>query len=191
MRCKLLYLTIQQGKNNVLRQPVGGNQIAIYLPKPRFLGRLVRLSFGVTLAWFLVLTSPSEVRNPDGLFWILSIYAFSAMSGFFDVLLDVNWGRKSQMTFLLFALVTTVIDLIFGKSVWLPVLGWLIYALIFIIVGLSSLSYFLAAVLRTPGCEWRAIPHLFAVIRGRDTEYRPCSIYLQKLDQWEENRELQ
>lgn len=191
MRCKLLYLTIQQGKNNVLRQPVGGNLIAIYLPKPRFLGRLVRLSFGVTLAWFLFLTSPSEVRNPDGLFWILSIYAFSAMSGFFDVLLDVKWGRKSQTTFLLIVLVTAAIDLIFGKSVWLPVLGWLIYALIFIMVALSALSYFLAAALRTPGCEWRAIPLLFAALRGLDTDYHPCSIYLQKLDQWEENRELQ
>jgi hypothetical protein len=73
----------------------------------------------------------------------------------------------------------------------MPVLGWLVYVLIVTVDGLLALSFLLAAALRTPGCEWRALPHLRARLSGEKTAFHPCAIYLHRLDRWEVTRRRQ
>lgn len=70
----------------------------------------------------------------------------------------------------------------------MPVLGWFMYMVVVVVIGLMALSFYLAALLRTPGCEWRAIPHLIAKARGVETKFHACSIYLHRLDDWEARR---
>lgn len=119
------------------------------------------------------------------------MYAFLSLPEVFGVLFQLDWGRKPQAVFLLIAIVAALIDLGNSGSFWLPILGWLCYAMIVIVMGTLAISYLLAAILKTPGCEWRAIPDLIARIRGRKTSYHPCSVYLHKLDQWEQKRNSQ
>lgn len=158
------------------------------LPKPRLLGRLVRFLLGLGLASMLWLTSPSELSDPDGLFWLLALYAFLSLPDVSDVLFGRRWQRKSQVLFLILAALAAILDLLLYQQIWAPFLAWLVYGVIVGVLGALTLSYLLSALLRTPGCEWRAIPHLLALVLGREVEVHPCSIYLHKLDQWEADR---
>ena len=49
-------------------------------------------------------------------------------------------------------------------------------------------SFFLAAVLATPGCEMRSIPHLWTLITRRATKEHYCPGFLDRLDRWERER---
>lgn len=155
------------------------------LPKPRMVGRLVRLLLGVGTASMLLLTSPTELNHPDGLFWFLALYAFLSLPDVFDVLLSRRLRVNSQLLFLALVAIATAANLIMYKQIWAPILAILVYGMIVVVIGALTISFLLAALLRTPGCEWRAIPHLLARLKGQDIVGHPCSIYLHKLDQWE------
>jgi hypothetical protein len=144
---------------------------------------------GLGLASMLLLTPPSELSDPDGLFWFLALYAFLSLPHLFDVLLDLSWQRNSQLLFILLAATAAVVDFLLYQQLWKPLLAWFMYGVMIVVLGILTLSFLLAALLRTPGCEWRAIPHLLARWQGREIEAHPCSIYLHKLDQWEARRE--
>lgn len=158
------------------------------LPRPRLLGRLARLLLGAGIASMLFLTSPAELADPDGLFWFLALLAFLSLPGFVDVLLGLQWRRKSQLFILLLGAVAAGLNLALYGQVWIPLLAWLVYGVIVIVLGVQALSFLLAALLRTPGCEWRALPHLLALLQGGEVDVEPCSIYLHKLDAWEARR---
>jgi len=61
--------------------------------------------------------------------------------------------------------------------------GWLIYTF-----GHLGVSFLLAAILATPGCEMRAIPHLWTKLTGRETREHYCPGFLDNIDKWEAKR---
>ena len=53
---------------------------------------------------------------------------------------------------------------------------------------LKGISFVLSAALATPGCEMRAIPHLWTIVTGRATKEHYCPGFLDGLDKWELGR---
>ena len=58
---------------------------------------------------------------------------------------------------------------------------WVIY--IFTHLGVSFL---ISAVISTPGCEMRSLPHLWSIITGHKTYEHVCPGPLHKIDLWEQ-----
>jgi hypothetical protein len=57
---------------------------------------------------------------------------------------------------------------------------WLLYTL-----GHLGVSFVLAAVIATPGCEMRSLPQLGAKLRRRTTDMHYCPGILTPVDRWE------
>ena len=54
--------------------------------------------------------------------------------------------------------------------------------------GHLSLSFLLSTAIATPGCEMRAIPHLWTLVTGRATKEHYCPGALDSIDRWETRR---
>lgn len=165
------------------------------LPKPGILGRVGRLLVGLFALSFV-----AEVL-PESLFFVNiapSIssfnYLFGAAIAFWllpDVVnigFNIRWGRRSQQLFLWLAAMAIVADLIFFGALWAPPLGWLVLIMsVFTLVYLGG-SHVLAALIGTPGCEMRAIPHLLAKLRGESVEAVVCPGHWDWVDSMEAER---
>ena len=69
---------------------------------------------------------------------------------------------------------------LFGAALW----AWLVY--FFAHLGVS---FILSAIIATPGCEMRAIPHLFGKISGRAVAEHHCpASFITGIDAWESKR---
>jgi len=68
---------------------------------------------------------------------------------------------------------------------WTPRLGRFAWLLCLYTFGHLGLSFVLAAAIATPGCEMRAIPHLWTVLTGQETQEHFCPGFLNGLDAWE------
>ena len=106
---------------------------------------------------------------------------------------NIGWGVNGKrwplwISLMLFALAAAASWLADG-TLMSPIAGvtvllWLIY--VFEHLGLS---FALAAILGTPGCEMRALPALFARLRGRKAQEHYCPVGpLHALDAWEARR---
>ena len=66
----------------------------------------------------------------------------------------------------------------------IPIVIWLAY-----FYAHLGISFVLAAILATPGCEMRAIPQLFNNIKGRHSMEHHCpSSIISGIDNWERTR---
>lgn len=66
---------------------------------------------------------------------------------------------------------------------WVSATPWMIY--VFAHLGISFL---LSALLATPGCEMRAIPHLLGMLRGKDATEHYCPGFIDNIDRWEQQQ---
>ena len=72
---------------------------------------------------------------------------------------------------------------------WLgPPFGLFVFAVMAYTFIHLGLSFVLSAILATPGCEMRAIPHLWTLVTGRATKEHYCPGFLDGLDKWELSR---
>jgi hypothetical protein len=69
---------------------------------------------------------------------------------------------------------------IFGNVFTAFLMLWMAY-----VFGHLGLSFVLAAVIKTPGCEMRSIPHLWSKISGKKTLEHYCPGPLTPIDEWE------
>ncbi|MFQ5609661.1 MAG: hypothetical protein ACE5F8_05260, partial [Woeseiaceae bacterium] len=72
---------------------------------------------------------------------------------------------------------------ILSTPLWATIAIWMIY-----IYGHLGVSFVLSAVLATPGCEMRAIPHLLGIVFRNETREHYCPGFLGNIDEWERNR---
>ncbi len=100
-----------------------------------------------------------------------------------------NWGRKPVYVLLSalaiaaalnWAVAGTADGSIFGLTFWL----WLIY-----VYAHLGISFLLAALIATPGCEMRAIPELYGRMTDQDSpEHHSPAAFIRKIDDWERGR---
>ncbi len=76
-----------------------------------------------------------------------------------------------------------VTDEFLGEPLWLVVNTWAVY-----VFGHLGISYLLASILATPGCEMRAIPHLLGLATGKEVAEHFCPAFMDNLDKWEHER---
>lgn len=163
------------------------------LSKPGPLGRGVRLVFGVGCAWlaYRMVTYPTQlVRTswPDDIeLWLWIVFGFSVFPYVVNIGYSLNWKRWPQAALVVLAAGAGVIGLARYGSFWAPPLGWLLTVWFVYLYGHLGISFLLAGVLGTPGCEMRSIPHLWTIVTGNDTAEHYCPGLLGRVDRWEEN----
>lgn len=173
-------------------QRTGGNgtQATGRLVRPMLLGRLLRLVLGLlclSLAWEVLQNNdPATVGNLS--WWIIVLLG----SLLVNYVVNLGFGLSLKSTPLIASGILLGGALLysdfatgdwFGEPVFIATRLWLLY--VFTHLGIS---YLLAALLATPGCEMRAIPHLIGTIRHVDVAEHACPALIDHLDKWEHDR---
>lgn len=159
-----------------------------YLPGP--IGRAVRFGLGVlvfqsAVGAVLALVdgaggAPS--MDDDGLV-IAVIVAAWLTPVVYDVGFQKNYGNGWRVLAVAGLGVGAGVGAVFGAvgtGVNVAVLVWITVTL-----GWLGVSFLLSSVLRTPGCEMRALAHLAAHLLPGDRVIVACPGPLQPLDEWE------
>ena len=165
------------------------------LEKPLVIGRLVRLALGAPMLYGVYQTSMGlpyilengfPVRN-IGL-WVATALAFWIIPPVINIGFSLNTHRLSQW---IIAGVSLVLGgyhyfaqgVVMGYALGIFTVAWVYYWLVHL-----GFSFILSAILATPGCEMRAIPHLWTMVTGRPTKEHHCLGFLGGLDRWERKR---
>ena len=160
------------------------------------IGRLLRFVFGLMCAWFLMLimtdTARTAARFPNimelwpGIFFALYLFSYVINIGF-----GRQWGRWPQIVILSCTAAAAFGSFAAYGIVWGPPLAWFIMAWVSYLYTHLAISFFLSAVLATPGCEMRALPHLIAKLGNRAPLEHDCPVGpLSRIDAWEAGRKL-
>ena len=123
--------------------------------------------------------------TPDLLLFAAPAFAFWLLPPVVNLGLGVSWRRRSQGAVLLLAGAAALADFLLYGSFWGPPLGWVVFALTVYTFGHLGISFVLAALLGTPGCEMRSIPDLIGKVTGRTTLEHHCPGFITALDNWE------
>lgn len=160
------------------------------LMRPGPIGRIVRLSLGALclwLVWQLVTRSGiPDLYNPS--FWVMAAFGLVLAPYVVNIGFGVTWGAWPRMISGIIILVVAAFSFAEGGSVlgaplWATVAIWMIY-----IYGHLGISFLLSAILATPGCEMRALPHLLGMVFRNDTREHYCPGFIENVDQWEQSR---
>jgi hypothetical protein len=165
------------------------------LEKPRRIGRLVRLIFGLLLLYIVYPLIPHFewlIENGVPLFPI-NIISMGLIFWVMPYVVNIGWSlnikRTPQIVVVILSLILGVLDYVssgsfYGATLKVFTVIWFFYTAIHL--GISML---LAALLATPGCEMRSIPHLWTIITGKQTKEHYCPGFLNGLDRWERGTE--
>ncbi len=157
------------------------------LPPPGPIGRLVRLAAGLGLGYIvwdlLFIADSSDLQNPPVWFWAV----FAAMLAPYVV--NIGWGR-SFGAWPRFILIGGVIAAagsgylmegrFFSETLW-----WTLDLSMLYVYGHLGLAFVLSALIATPGCEMRALPHLYGMFSGKAAAEHYCPGFLRQVDHWE------
>lgn len=160
------------------------------LVKPRWIGRLVRLILGILclgLVWKLAVDS--TVDDLTSLPYIaFGLFALALIPYVINIGFGVRWGMWPRVAFAGLVLGSAAYSYmthgtLVAQIFWLVVNGMMIYTYAHL-----GLSFCLAAVLATPGCEMRALAHLAGLLRQQDTREHYCPGFIRHVDEWEIER---
>lgn len=162
------------------------------LNRPRVIGRIMRFGLGAFSIWFVTSMfdnfayfTVSPHFGDDIGFLVGVAIAFWVLPDVVNIGFDVRWKRRSQSLFLTLVAVTIGIDLVLYRNLWGVPLGLAIWTMAVFTHTYLGISHILAAIIGTPGCEMRAIPHLLALARGTSIEGVVCPGHWDSVDKWE------
>ena len=155
-------------------------------------GRAVRLLFGVMLlsALLQMLGSGGSLFSltvaPRGWsFWVFVAIAFHVTPYVVNIGFVKNWRRKPQAFVAVAATALIGVDLAIYGTWWAPPLGTFVWLWLVYFSAHLGFSFVLSTILGTPGCEMRAIPHLWTILSGRSTKEHYCPGPFDGIDKWE------
>ena len=165
------------------------------LEKPLIIGRLVRAALGVlllngvyqlTVAWPFILENGLPADNTS--LWAAAGLAFWLIPPVINIGFSLNTRRLSRwiiasVSLALGAYHYLTAGAVLGYGLGVFTTAWIYY--VFVHLGFSLV---LAALLATPGCEMRSIPHLWALVTGGTTKEHYCPGFFDGLDRWERGR---
>lgn len=163
------------------------------LRKPGPLGRVVRLLLGVWLLYVIwtYWSYPQVFAREDLPPWsaLLGIgFALWLIPPVVNIGFGVDWRAWPRHAAAGVMLVWVILIAVLEGGWWSPALGRYAWLLCIYVFGHLGLSFVLASVIGTPGCEMRALPHLWTLITGRETREHFCPGFLTGLDRWEAAR---
>ena len=165
------------------------------LPPPGKIGRLTRLALGlgclylvsqlVSAGWWRV----DEQHLTGVSLWPWIIFAVFLFPEVFNLGFSLSISRRGLRigAVIIGVVVATASKAASGSFLGGP-FGVLVFLWLLYVYGHLGLSLVLAAILRTPGCEMRAIPHLWTLLTGRSSREHFCPGVFDPLDRWERER---
>ncbi len=166
------------------------------LHPPGPVGRLVRLGLGVLTALPVVSLLPQArtllalTEVPTHFTWWLAVglglwvFPYVINIGF-----TASWRAWPRRVATAALAASIAVSLGVTGATWSPVAGAVFLAWIVYTYGHLPLSFLLSAAIATPGCEMRAIPHLWTRVTGRATKQHYCPGVLDSVDNWETRRQ--
>ena len=160
------------------------------LTPPGPIGRIIRLLLGLVIMKFvydwLVWVDSSDYGNGFVLFWI--VFSVALVPYVVNIGFGINSGAKPRYALIgIWALAAALGFVVEGKPdsevLWSVIEITQIY-----IYGHLGISFLLSAVLSTPGCEMRAIPHLLGKVSGKGSQEHYCPGFIDNVDRWERDR---
>ena len=155
---------------------------------PGPVGLLLRVILGAAAVYALVelLTKWDVFRDLNLIesdFWFVTLFTLCLLADVFNIGLRRRWGPWPIVVFLAGAVVLGSASYLTAGEVWTIGLAAWVYAGDPLVFGALSVSFPVAIMLRTPGCELNALPRLVARLRGRaDQETRRCLLGVDLLD---------
>jgi hypothetical protein len=155
---------------------------------PGPVGLLIRVVLGAAAVYALVeLITKWDIFRDQNLiesdFWFITLFTLCLLADVFNIGLRRRWGPWPIIVFLAGAVVLGSVGYLASGEVWTTALAAWVYAGDLLVFGALSVSFPVAIVTRTPGCEFNALPRLVARLRGTaDEETRRCLLGVDLLD---------
>jgi hypothetical protein len=162
--------------------------------RPGPVGLLIRVVLGAAAVYALVeLVTKWDIFRDQNLiesdFWFITLFTLCLLADVFNIGLRRRWGVWPIVVFLAGAAVLGLASYLAAGEVWTTVLAAWVYAGDLLVFGALSVSFPVAIVMRTPGCELNALPRLVARLRGTaDQETRRCLLGVDLLDRQSRRR---
>ena len=165
------------------------------LPKPGPAGRLVRLALGALSIWYVVnlLQYSDDLISPAGnvrpIVWNGIVPALFIISYVVNIGYSRAWKKWPAIASAVVIGGVAVVGYQMTGNAETMLLARTIWASELYIFGHLGISFVIAAVIGTPGCEMRAMHDLYSRITGTPTKEHYCPVGpLHPIDQWEAQR---
>jgi hypothetical protein len=155
---------------------------------PGPVGLLIRVILGAAAVYALVeLVTKWDIFRDRNLiesdFWFITLFTLCLLADVFNIGLRRRWGLWPMVVFLAGAAAIGSASYLASREIWTTALAAWVYAGDLLVFAALSVSFPVAIVTRTPGCELNAIPRLVARLRGTaDAETRRCLLGVDLLD---------
>jgi len=156
--------------------------------RPGPVGLLIRVVLGAAAVYALVeLVTKWDIFRDQNLiesdFWFITLFTLCLLADVFNIGLRRRWGPWPIVVFLAGAAAIGAAGYLAAGGVWTTALAAWVYAGDLLVFAALSVSFPVAIVMRTPGCELNALPRLVARLRGTaDEETRRCLLGVDLLD---------
>jgi hypothetical protein len=160
------------------------------LAGPGPVGLLVRVVLGAAAVYALVelVTQWDSFRDRNLIksdLWFITVFTLCLLADVFNIGLRRRWGVWPLVIFLAGAAAIGSVGYPAAGEVWTTALAAWVYAGDLLVFAALSVSFPVAIVTRTPGCEFNAIPRLVARLRGTsDEETRRCLLGVDLFDKY-------
>lgn len=165
------------------------------LTRPGPIGRLVRLGLGTLCVyglWQLLTVSPDFIERPIELLPNLSLMilvVFCVFNYVVNIGFSKDWNNYPLIFSLSLLVIVAIVGFLITGSPGSPFLGGLIVLWMGYFYAHLGVSFILAAILATPGCEMRAVPELIGRVSKSQTKEHHCpSSIISGIDRWESAR---
>jgi len=158
--------------------------------RPGPIGLLIRVVLGAASVYALVelVTKWDIFRDQDLIesdFWFVTVFTVCLLADVFNIGLRRQWDVWPIVVFLAGAAAIGSASYLASREIWTTALAAWVYAADLLVFAALSVSFPVAIVTRTPGCEFNAIPRLVARLRGTsDEETRRCLLGVDLLDKY-------
>ncbi len=168
------------------------------LPKPRIIGRMLRFAVGSWLLYFLyqLVTEGADIflsSSPPNnwAIWASMLVGLMITPYIINIGFSRNWKQGPRLAVVGVAFILVTVDVLVYQNWWALPLG--VFVLAWSVYWSSHLgvSFVLSALIATPGCEMRAIPHLWTMMTGKKTQEHYCPGPFDRIDRWERGRRIE
>jgi hypothetical protein len=156
--------------------------------RPGPIGLLIRMVLGPVAVYALVeLVTKWDIFRDQNLiesdFWFVTVFTVCLLADVFNIGLRRRWGVWPIVVFLAGAAAIGSASYLTAGEIWTTALAAWMYAGDLVVFAALSVSFPVAIVMRTPGCELNALPKLVARLRGTaDEETRRCLLGVDLFD---------
>ena len=165
------------------------------LPRPGPAGRIVRLAFGLLCASYvagLIVISDDLMTVDDhirSLVWNGVLGSLFLISYIVNIGFSRAWKKWPALVSAVVLLVVAAFGYLTQGTIETGVLARVVWGWELYVFSHLGISFILASVIGTPGCEMRALHDLYSRLTGSPTKEHYCPIGpLHSIDQWESSR---